>query len=57
MYRLFSERLQNKMYIEVKIKYENNNITSSSINAVWLAWNQDNMSEWSDMSSRGMLFQ
>ena len=23
----------------------------------WLAWNQDNVSEWSDMSTRGLLFQ
>ena len=23
----------------------------------WLDWNQDNVSEWSDMSSRGLLFQ
>jgi len=23
----------------------------------WLAWNQDNVSEWGDMSIRGMLFQ
>ena len=23
----------------------------------WLAWNQDNVSEWSDMSIRGLLFQ
>jgi hypothetical protein len=23
----------------------------------WLAWNQDNMFEWSDMSIRGLLFQ
>ena len=24
---------------------------------VWLAWNQNNVSEWSDMSTRGLLFQ
>jgi hypothetical protein len=23
----------------------------------WLAWNQDNVSEWSDMSTCGLLFQ
>ena len=23
----------------------------------WLAWNQDNVSEWGDMSLRGLLFQ
>ena len=23
----------------------------------WLAWNRNNMSEWSDMSTRGLLFQ
>jgi hypothetical protein len=23
----------------------------------WLAWNQDNVSEWGDMSIRGLLFQ
>jgi hypothetical protein len=23
----------------------------------WLAWNQNNVSEWSDMSTRGLLFQ
>ena len=23
----------------------------------WLAWNRDNVSEWSDMSTRGLLFQ
>ena len=23
----------------------------------WLAWNQNNVSEWSDMSIRGLLFQ
>jgi hypothetical protein len=23
----------------------------------WLAWNQHNVSEWSDMSTRGLLFQ
>ena len=23
----------------------------------WLAWNQENVSEWSDMSIRGLLFQ
>jgi hypothetical protein len=23
----------------------------------WLAWNQDNVSEWSDMSIRALLFQ
>jgi len=23
----------------------------------WLAWNQDNVSEWSDMSTHGLLFQ
>ena len=23
----------------------------------WLAWNQNNVSEWSDMSARGLLFQ
>ena len=23
----------------------------------WLAWNQDNVSEWGDMSTRGLLFQ
>ena len=23
----------------------------------WLAWNHNNVSEWSDMSTRGMLFQ
>jgi hypothetical protein len=23
----------------------------------WLAWNHDNVSEWSDMSIRGLLFQ
>jgi hypothetical protein len=26
-------------------------------NKDWLAWNQDNVSEWSDMSTRGLLFQ
>ena len=25
-------------------------------NKDWLAWNQDNVSEWSDMSIRGLLF-
>ena len=23
----------------------------------WLAWNQNNVSEWSDMATRGLLFQ
>ena len=23
----------------------------------WLAWNQNNVSEWSDMSTRGLVFQ
>ena len=23
----------------------------------WLAWNQEDVSEWSDMSTRGVLFQ
>jgi hypothetical protein len=23
----------------------------------WLAWNQDNVSEWNDMSTRGLVFQ
>jgi hypothetical protein len=23
----------------------------------WLAWNQNNVSEWSDLSTRGLLFQ
>jgi len=28
-----------------------------SKNKDWLAWNQDNVSEWGDISIRGLLFQ
>jgi hypothetical protein len=36
-----------------------NHLSKYLINVVkdWLDWNQDNVSEWSDMSSRGLLFQ
>jgi hypothetical protein len=29
----------------------------SGKNKDWLVWNQNNVSEWSDMSTRGLLFQ
>jgi hypothetical protein len=34
-----------------------NNISVMWKRKDWLAWNQDNMSEWGDMSIRGLLFQ
>jgi hypothetical protein len=48
---------QTKEYIIGICYFSTKNTALSSKNKYWLAWNQDNVSECSNMSTRGLSFQ